>query len=614
VELVSAAARMLGGMGRPALLGLRLALWIWELAPLLAGRGRSFSRLSQPERLSFTEGSVHSRAPWRRLPLAVLTPLCASAFVSHPRVAAALKAEPGCLDPSPPSNGPRLHPIAYPEIRGEVSASADVVVVGSGAGGAVVAKELAELGLEVIVVEEGGYFTRDDFQGPTLERVRRMYRDGGLTVAAGLPPIPVPMGKAVGGTTVVNSGTCFRAPDSVLRRWASSHGLDSLAPDVLAPVYERVEETLHVMPTPEALLGENARVFRRGAERLGLNGRPICRNIDGCRGCGVCAMGCPSDAKRAMHLSYLPRAEAAGARIYSGCRVRKLRVEGGRAAGIEAEILAADEGSAAGAVRGRLVVRAGAVVLAAGAVHTPLLLMENGLAPRGGPVGRGLRIHPAIAVTAAFEEEVLGWRGTLQPFFVDDYRESHGLMFEVTSPTPTLAARSLRDVGHDAIARIAEYPHLASVGLFVAESSCGRVRRLPGGRPLLSYRLNARDVQRLVFGIGVAARVFFAAGARRVYPGLAGVPSLDDPSALEGLEQRRVGPRALSAVGFHPMSTVRMGRDPTLCGVDPHGESRALPYLWVADASVLPDCPGVNPQLTIMAAATQIARGIATRL
>jgi len=616
VELAAEATRLLGHMGRAAIAGLRVALRTWEIAPMLSGYRRPFSRLSERERISFTEGSVRSRAPWRRFPLLVLTPLCATAFVSHPRVAAVLKTQQGCVDPSPPSNGPRLQPIAHPDIGGEVSERADVVVVGSGAGGAVVAKELAELGLDVVVVEEGDYFTRDDFQGPALERIRRLYRDGGLTVAASLAPIPVPMGKAVGGTTVINSGTCFRAPEAVLRRWASSQGVESLGPEVLAPVYERVEQALHVMPTPEALLGENARVFRRGVERLGLHGQPICRNISDCRGCGVCAMGCPSDAKQAMHLSYLPRAEAAGARIYARCRVRRLRVDGGRAAGIEADILSRAEGTRprSEVVRGRLTVRAEAVVFAAGAVHTPLLLMENGLAPRGGPVGRGLRIHPAVGVTAAFEEEILGWHGTLQPFFVDDYRESHGLMFEVTSPTPTLAARSLRQVGEGAMTRIAEYPHLASVGLFVAESSSGRVRRLPGGRPLLSYRLNAHDVQRLVFGIAVAARIFFAAGARRVYPGLAGVPSLDDPSQLERLERQRFGPRSLSAVGFHPMSTVRMGRNPTQCGVGPNGESNALPHLWVADASVLPDCPGVNPQLTIMAVATQIAWEIAGRL
>ena len=393
-------------------------------------------------------------------------------------------------------------------------------------------------------------------------------------------------------------------------------GMDTYAPDAMTPLYERVEEILHVMPVPEALLGENARVFRRGMHALGLSGGPIRRNIVGCRGCGACAVGCPSDAKQAMHLSYLPRAEVAGARIYARCRVRRLRVEGGRAAGLEAEILSAADGPASRRERvcGRLTVRADAVVLAAGAVHTPLLLMENGLAPRRGPVGRGLRIHPAIGVTAAFDEEIEAWRGTLQPFFIDHYQESHGLMFEVTSPVPGLSAGGLRGVGRSAKETIAEYPRLASVGLMVAESSSGRVRRLPGGGPLISYRLNAEDVHRLVFGIGAAARVLFAAGARRVYPGIAGMPSLDQPADLKHLEEARPSARALSVVGFHPMASVRMGRDPEHCGVNPRGESHALPHLWVADASVLPGCAGVNPQVTIMAVATGIASGIAERL
>jgi choline dehydrogenase-like flavoprotein len=383
----------------------------------------------------------------------------------------------------------------------------------------------------------------------------------------------------------------------------------------MAPLFDRVEQTMHVMPVPEALLGENARVFRRGLAAIGLRGEPIRRNIDGCHGCGVCAFGCPSDAKQAMHLSYLPRAEAAGAVIYARCRVRRILRANGRAAGVEADILAdGRRDPKPERARGRLTVRAERVVLAAGALHTPLLLQANGLAHRDGPVGRNLRIHPAVGVTAVFDDDIYGWRGTLQPFFLDYFRESHGLMVEVTSPIPGLSGAGLPGTGRALKEALAEYRKIACVGLFVAESSSGRVRRLPGGLPLVRYALNENDTQRLLQGIAMAAKIFFAAGARRVHPGIAELPEIGDASEIPLITQKGWEASSLSIVGFHPVGTARMGRNRGVCAVDPWGESHALPGLYVADGSVLPGCPGVNPQVTIMAMATRIAGRLADRL
>lgn len=613
-EVAAEVARLTALLPPGARAGLRLALGAWDLGAAPRTRGRRFGRLSEGEAAAYTEAAAVGGG-WRRALLTALKGLCVAAYAGHPCVAGELGFDDSCGEGAV---GPerRLSPIAYPEIRGDVRVRVDAVVVGSGAGGAVVAKELAERGLSVAVVEEGAHFTRRDFRGPLLDRVLRFYRAGGLTAALGRPIIPVPMGKAVGGTTVVNSGTCFRTPDAVLRAWESERGLEGVAPEAMAPIFERVERILHVRPVPEDVLGENARVFRRGVEALGLHGEPIRRNIEGCHGCGVCPFGCPSDAKRAMHLSYLPLAEAAGARIYARCRVRRILRRAGRAAGVEAEILG-EEGAAGGRderVEGRLRVAADVVVLAAGAVYTPLLLMGEGLSGRAGPVGRGLRIHPAVAVAGVFDEDVYGWRGTLQSFFADDLQASHGVLFEVTSPLPGVFAAKGPAVGRALKDALGEARRIASVGLFVADSSSGRVRRLPGGRPLLSYRLSRRDTSGLVTGISLAARTLFAAGARRVDCGIAGLPLLRDPSELSRLAERAWPPSALTVMGFHPCATAPMGRDRERAAVDPWGESFALPGLYVADAAALPDCAGVNPQVTIMAMATRIAWRLAERL
>jgi choline dehydrogenase-like flavoprotein len=613
LDVALSVARSLAGLPRLLRLAFRGLLAAWELAPLASRFRRPFSRLGEAERTAFAVEAA-GRAGLQGVLLGLKIP-CIAHYTAHPRVSEILGFDDRCIDGSPPRPGPRLKPIVHPEIAGDVSVRADVVVIGSGAGGAVVAKELAERGISVIVVEEGAYFAQEDFRGSLPDRFQKFYRDGGTTLALGRPFVSVPLGKAVGGTTVVNSGTCFRAPDRVLREWESRWGIEGASPDALGKIFERVERTMHVKPVPEELLGENARVFRRGAEALGMHGAPIPRNIDGCRGCGVCAFGCPSDAKQAMHLSYLPRAEAAGARIYARCRVRRILRRSGRAAGVEAEILGdAPRSGEPDAIQGRLTVQADRVVLAAGAVHTPVLLMASGLAPRGGPVGRHLRIHPALSVSAIFDEDIFGWRGTMQPFFMDDFQESHGLLFEVTSPLPGISAVGLPGAGAALKDALAAYRKVASVGMFVAESSEGRVRRTPGGGVLLTYSLNVEDTRRLLHGIGIAARIFFAAGARQVNPGIAGLDAIKDPSEVPRITEGGWKASALTLAGFHPVGTAAMGRDREHCAVDPWGESYALPGLHVADASVFPSCIGVNPQVTIMAMATRIAWRLAEGL
>src|SRR5213596_2786557 len=306
-----------------------------------------------------------------------------------------------------------------------------------------------------------------------MERVQRFYRNGGATVALGRPTIPVPLGKCVGGTTVVNSGTCFRTPQHVLGEWAIVHGVADADPATMAPYFDEVERMIGVRPVPWEIIGRNAEVFDRGARALGLEGEPIRRNIVGCRGCGECAFGCPSDAKQAMHLTYLPAACAAGARLYARCRVERVSIESGRAAGVEAVLLERD-GDAA---RGRVRVRAPLVVVAAGAIHTPGLLARSGV--RHPALGRNLRIHPAVGVTSYFAEELRAWRGTLQSYFVDRLLDSHGVMIEVTNPVPGVNAAALPGVGMALRVRHGERPRPASSG---PARAAHHLLARPGGR------------------------------------------------------------------------------------------------------------------------------------
>ena len=614
VDTASVVERHVSRLPRRFRVALRLGLRMWDYLPLLSRYRRRFSRLGLREREEYLVQSQDSRFSLRRLLCFWLKTLCLSAFFSDLRVEQAIGLSRSCLDRSPPAEGPRLEPISYPSIQGNVEVRADACVVGSGAGGAVVAKELAEGGMSVVVIEEGAYFRREDYaQGTAWAQIQKLYRESGLTLAWGEPAVPIPLGKAVGGTTVVNSGTCFRTPEKVLGEWERDWGLEGIDPGTMVPLFERVEETISVRPVPWEIIGNNARVFDRGVKALGYHGQPLLRNIDGCRGCGVCSFGCPSDAKQAMHLSYLPRAARAGALIYARCRARRIVVARGRVQGVEAEILdgATDE------VRGQLTVRASTVVLAAGAIHTPALLMANGLALESGRVGRNLRVHPAVGVSAVFEEEVYAWRGTLQSYYVDDLQESHGVLLEVTSLLPGVGAALMPEVGPKLKEALGRYKHLASVGLFVADSSKGRVLRGWGrgwwSSPTVLYSLNREDAQRLKQGIALAAEVFVAAGATAVFTGIRGLAPITGRGGLKALKRMSIAPGQLSPAGFHPMGTCRMGHDPASSVVGSWGEAHGVRGLYMADASIFPSCPGVNPQISIMAFATRTAFHILRR-
>jgi len=487
---------------------------------------------------------------------------------------------------------------------GDLVEHAEVAVIGTGAGGAVVAAELAEAGVQVTVLEEGDYYKGLDFTARPLDMVRLLYRDRGLTGSIGNTFISIPLGRAVGGTTTINSGTCWRAPETVLQRWETEFGIPHLTRGGLDAEFARVEEALHVTPVPEALLGPNAEIFRRGTEALGFRGEAIPRNAAGCRGTGACVFGCPRDAKQATHVSYVPRALRAGARLHVRARVERILMAHGRAVGVVAQ----RSGGHGQSHAGRLWVLADRVVVAAGALLTPVLLKRSGAATWRGPVGRHLRIHPASRVLALFDEPVRAWEGVPQSYHVHQF-ESEGIVLQGMVVPPGLQAVTLPGFGLAHKQRAAAYERLASFGTLISDTSEGRVLA-PGGRALVWYWMNRPDVQRLLRGIALAARIFFAAGAREVYPGVRQCPVLRSMQDAEDLERLRVRPGDLEMMAFHPMGTTRMGSDPAHCAVAPSGELYGVEGLYVADASLFPTSTLVNPQITIMAFATRIAAGI----
>jgi choline dehydrogenase-like flavoprotein len=465
-------------------------------------------------------------------------------------------------------------------------------VVGAGAGGAVVGAELAEGGARVVMLEQGRHHDPDGFTARPPEMLARLYRDSGQTVTLGSPPILLLVGRGVGGTTLVNSGTCFRTPSHVLERWCHEFGLE-LDETAMRPCFERVERALSVAEVSPALAGANADVARRGAERLGWSHGYLRRNARGCVGSGVCVFGCPTSAKQHTGITYVPRASAAGATIVTGADVRSVLVRRGRARGVYAKL----------ADGGRLEVRAPTVVLACGTVHTPLLLDRSGLPDGSGQRGRNLSLHPATAAFALMDELVDMARGVPQSLYVDEFA-GEGIMFEGVAGPPSYAAMALPLTGARHRRAMERYRNLAQFGLMVSDASRGRVRSV-AGRPLVSYRLCAADLAKFRSGLGRLRTLFEAAGAREVY--------LPLPA---GVSPDRARPRDLKLMAFHPLGTARADARATQGVTDGELALHGTPGVYVADGSVVPSALGVNPQLTIMALATRLAfrllgRGVA---
>jgi choline dehydrogenase-like flavoprotein len=581
----------------PRLIGrVRLGLHAFEWLPF----PWRFSRLDLGAREDFLSRMESSRFGLHHELLLMAKTFTTLGYAIDPRVEERLGLETSC----------RLGDGARPEPAGPLGDTSppaegeecDVVIVGSGAGGAVAAATLAEAGLDVIVLEAGDSYNRDSYPEDPLEAIAALYRDGGLTIAEGRPPIPVPVARTVGGTTVINSGTCFRAPDPVLTHWRERYGVAWA--DQLTPDFAEAEEFLRVTPLDPERMGRNGQLAMEGAVALGASGGPISRNAGGCIQCSSCPYGCRIDAKRGMHVSYLPRAVAAGARLRAGVEARRVLVEEGRAAGVRCQVTGPGKANGAShsyTVRARL-----ATILAGGAFGTPELLLRSGLG--GGQVGRNLHIHPACWVGARYEEEVRGWEGVMQSYYVDEW-ESERVLLEATFTPLPFGGAWLLGSGREHQEAIRDFGHIGSIGVHLSDESAGRAGLTGNGALRATYSLTDEDTRRLVFGIVRAAEIHFAAGASEVYPNVAGMPVLRGGD-LAAFESAPIKPPQLRLEAFHPMGTARIAADPSegVCNSD--GAVNGIDGLYVADASLFPTSVGVNPMMTIIAFAKRVAGGL----
>ena len=482
------------------------------------------------------------------------------------------------------------------------TAEADVVVVGSGPAGATVARELAFHGMRVIIVEEGHHVRRTEYAASGLRAMASLYRDMGTSIAFGNVSMPYLQGRVVGGTSVVNGAISWRIPREIIDRWIlADPALGETIPyESVAAAEEVVETRLNVHPTEESVAGPKNLLLGRAADRLGVDHRPIRRNVRGCVGEGRCLQGCPHGAKLSMDQTFLPDAVAAGAHIHAGMRVDRVVQKGARARGVEGV-------TAAGA---RFEVRAThAVVLAASAIQTPCILQKSGL--RQGPVGDGLTAHPGVSVTGLFDEPIRNWRGATQGHEVTGYR-AEGLKLEALGFDVSILASRLPGFGAELVRRIGEIDRYAVWGAAVRADARGTVRAGPT-RPIVRYSLTDGDVKKTRRAVRVLGDALLAAGAVEVYPGVPGFdPVVRDPARMAAFEAEGSLVASDYAMSMtHLFGTARMGSDADRSVVRPDFRLHEAGNLFVADSSVFPGNLGVNPQIAIMALAMLCAGHVA---
>ena len=622
---------------------LRLVLRLLEsraASLVLTRRATAFRDQSPADRERTLLAWATSRLPLRRSAFQAFRKLLTFLAYADPGTSVVpnpLHAAIGYVPERPPVTPSRttVRPLVFADGSDDVLLEADVVIVGSGAGGGSAAAELATSGRSVVVVEAGPFVDEATLPTDELDAYRRLYLNYGLlTTWDG--SITMLAGTAVGGGTVVNWMTSIAAPDDVRAEWAADHGIDGIDGAEFDDDLSAVASAVSVAPS--VVIPPKDQVILRGAANLGWEAARTRRNAVDCGDCGSCPFGCPRGTKQSGIRAHLMTAHTAGARIVERARVTRILVEGGRAAGIEANLLRVDPASGAPLPAAgddplsprtrRVIVRAPQVVVAAGALRSPAVLLGSGFDHPA--IGRYLRLHPVPVIAGIFGEDIDMWRGTMQAARSLQFSRSEpgrrAYAIESAPGHPGLIALALPWEGADAhAALLARIRHVAPLIAITRDGGEGRVRPTHGGHVRVDYRLDATGVATLRHGLVSMARLARAAGAEQIVA--VGTPprwhdtrgGAGDERAFsvfeDALRAFDFAPNRGSVFSAHQMGSVRMGADSTDHACDPRGCLRArggavVPGVYVADGSLFPTGLGVNPMITILALGRRVARTV----
>ena len=489
--------------------------------------------------------------------------------------------------------------------------SYDIVIIGSGAGGGTVAQELAPLcrqGLRIALLEKGPRLRDEEFTGREIEMAEALYGDGGGFLTSD-GAMTLAMGSCYGGSTTVYTGTSIIAPERVIEDWS--------VPRIEFTDIERrsrkfmAENNVHLLDDAE--INDNNRLFLEGGRRLGYRVEQFPVNVKGCLGSSLCNLGCPNQAKQGTNRVQLPRAEAGGVEVVTRCEVLRLEDRA-----VAARVHPRSDGATGEPPEwpaGEYRIRAKLIVVCAGAVGTPALLLRSSLPLRLPRLGHGFTCHPALILVAEHPREITNFVGHPKSFYLEQFRESDGFILETCMYFPFTTAKSLSGFGEQHSRLMRAFPRLQMILVLACDhvDSENRVSVDSHGRPVVHYRFTPEVRRALAAGIRASARIFFAAGARNVHIPVAGEPLLqaEGADALEDIvDERRIRPGTVTVSAAHLQGGCAMGTTASDSVTDALGRVHGVPWLFIADASLFPDSVEINPYLTIMALADRVAEHI----
>jgi choline dehydrogenase-like flavoprotein len=502
-------------------------------------------------------------------------------------------------------------------IRRDTEVECDVAVIGSGAGGSIAAWRLASAGAKVAVFEEGGYHWRRDFRMQEEWSYPHLYQDQGSR-ATDDRSIQVLQGRCVGGGTTVNWTTSFRTPVSTLEHWRREHAVEGVTADRLAPHWDDIETRLSVQRVGHDEINPNNSVLLRGATALGYGVELLRRNTRNCMQTGMCGLGCPVDAKQSAALTYLPDAAAAGATIYSGCRVTGLRTTGGAVIEALADVLSEATNRPAGP---RLRIRALTFIVSGGAINTPRLLLRSGVPDPHRRIGRRTWIHPTVASAARFADRIEAYFGVPQSVGCHQFATRPGRIgyFIETPPIqPMLAGMAVTGFGAPHRSILKDLPRVnALIGLaidgFLPQEEGGIVAERAGGRLSFRYSIGTALAEAMREAMKTMARIQLAAGALEVSTFHEPPVRIRTERDIARIDELGVGWNRCAVFTAHQMGGASMGEDPTRAVVDSRLKHHRLSNLYVMDGSVFPTSLGVNPQISILGVSSLAASALAAR-
>jgi choline dehydrogenase-like flavoprotein len=588
---------------------------------LVVGRASGLSGMQPPDRAAALLALANSALPVVRTGFQALKRLATFLFYS---VTGDKKTNPtwpafgySVPEPAPGSSALLLTRIAQP-----TTLDADVCVIGSGAGGGVVAAQLAAAGRGVIVLEAGPGDQAADFDHREIVGMQRLYLDQGTTATRDLS-VAILAGSCIGGGTSVNWQTSLRTPDFIRDEWADRSGVRAFADDTFTRALDEVCARIGVGTGESARNGNNA-PLERGCAALGYRWSDIARNSRGCdlTQCGYCVFGCRVGSKQSTANTYLRDAQQTGrggsTTIVALCKAVQLRLDHGRVAGVQA--VARDERTSA---RFPVRVNARTVVVAAGSLETPAFLLRSGI--EHPQLGRNLYLHPTTGVAGRYEEPVRGWIGAPQTVLCDEFgqrRGNYGFRVETAPVHPGLISLSQPWYGaRDHRTRMQQLAHVSAFIVLTRDRQGGRVTVDAEGRAVVDYAIGRMERELVQDGIAAAARVHWAAGATEIHTlhsrdhtfrRAAANRASDIDAFCESLAALPVHGNRCALFSAHQMGTCRMGVDPRGNVCDERGQVHGVPGLYVADTSLFPASSGVNPMVTVMALAHMVGSRLAS--